>query len=194
MIPCTCPHCSFSLEHPFWCFLTELNPAHPLIPRPWWNFSRSPFGEWIIPSSDSHRTWFVSFLWQLYFSAVCYSYLCPCLFLPLNGELLNVAKEHVLSNSDSPHSVANACYMVGAQSKCGMTLNYKGWVLCLPVSWILWESCWDCRQMINWFYIPFFPVHFERGWKRKRVKAICGSILQRFQPEVLGEGSNMNNN
>jgi hypothetical protein len=86
----------------------------------------------------------------LYFQAVHYSYLCPCLFLPLNGKLLKVAEEHVLSNFDSPHSVANVWHMVGAQSMYRMTLNYNVW-FCLIVSWTLWERGWDYRQMTNWF-------------------------------------------
>lgn len=120
-IPCRtpyiCPCYSLSPEHRFSCFLTEL--SLPIL--------QECFLEETFPS----LLWLPQHLICIFptaivFSAVCYSYLRPCLFLPLTGELLKVAEGHALSNSDSPHSVANVWHMVGARSMCGMTLNYNG--------------------------------------------------------------------
>lgn len=70
--------------------------------------------------------------------------------------------------------------MVGAQSTHGMALIKAG--IFLYMSWTLWGSCGDYRQLTNWFYVHFFPMHFKRG---KELKLPVGLYFQRLQPGLL---------
>lgn len=91
-----------------------------LFPVSFWGMNHSLL--WL----TKHLTCIFPMAIVISFFAIHYSYLCSCLFLPLAGELLRVAKEHVLFNSHSPLSMAYVWHMVGAQSMCRMTLNYNG--------------------------------------------------------------------